>query len=137
MRIRHAIGSMLIALLSQAALAAAPPVTTPGPVRPATAPTAAPALWIVEAASVAAARRDVAGVGARVEQELDIIHGVSAYLNPWQIERLPTRAGVHLFEDRAVTTRACLLSSVVSTTNTLVSSTTNTVASSPVGTVVT
>src|ERR1700732_1260813 len=107
MRIRHAIGSMLIALLSQAALAAAPPVTTPGPVRPATAPTAAPApgVWIVEAASVAAARRDVAGVGARVEQELDIIHGVSAYLNPWQIEHLRTHAGVRLFQDRAGTRR--------------------------------
>src|ERR1700732_4817858 len=105
MRIRHAIGSMLIALLSQAALAAAPPITTPGPVRPATVPTAAPALWIVEAASVAAARRDVAGVGARVEQELDIIHGVSAYLNPWQIEHLRTHAGVRLFQDRAGTRR--------------------------------
>src|SRR3984893_17240024 len=125
MRIRHAIGSMLIALLSQAALAAAPPVTTPGPVRPATAPTAAPALWIVEAASVAAARRDVAGVGARVEQELDIIHGVSAYLNPWQIGRLRTRPGVRLFEDRAVATRASLLGAltapVASTTHPLVS----------------
>src|ERR1700720_3159061 len=129
MRIRHATGSMLIALWSMAALAAAAPLTTPGPVRPATA---APALWIVEAASVAAARRSVAGVGARVEQELDIIHGVSAYLNPWQIEHLRTRTGVHLFQDRALTTRACLLGSVVSTTNTLVSSANNTVASSPV-----
>src|SRR6266446_10366012 len=65
MRIRHATGSMLIALLSMAALAAAAPVTAPAPVRPPAAPTAAPALWIVQAASVAAARRGVAGVGAR------------------------------------------------------------------------
>jgi len=71
------------------------------------------------------------------EQELDIIHGVSAYLNPWQIEHLRTRTGVRLFQDRAVSTRACLLGSLVSTTNTLVSSVNNTVASSPVGTVVT
>ena len=137
MRTRHATGSMLIALLSMAALAAAAPVTAPAPVRPPAAATAAPALWIVQATSVTAARRDLDGVGARVEQELDIIHGVSAYLNPWQIEHLRARCGVRLFEDRAVTTRACLLSSVVSTTNTLVSSTNNTVASSPVGTVVT
>jgi len=44
---------------------------------------------------------------------------------------------VRLFQDRAVSTRACLLGSLVSTTNTLVSSVNNTVASSPVGTVVT
>jgi len=65
------------------------------------------------AASVAAARRSVAGVGARVEQELDIIHGVSAYLNPWQIEHLRTRTGVRLFQDRAVTTRGSLLGGVL------------------------
>ena len=136
MRIRHATGSILTALLSMAALAGPAPVTTPAPVRPSAA-SAAPAPWIVQAASVAAARRQVAGVGARVEQELDIIHGVSAYLNPWQIEHLRTRTGVRLFQDRAVSTRACLLGSLVSTTNTLVSSVNNTVASSPVGTVVT
>src|ERR1700687_4567778 len=105
MRIRHATASMLIALSSMAALAAAAPVTAPAPVRPPATAGAAPALWIVEAASAAAARRDVDGVGARVEQELDIIHGVSAYLNPWQIEHLRTRPGVRLVQDRAVTTR--------------------------------
>ena len=94
MRIHHATGSIVIAVLSVTALAAAAPVT---PVRPPAA-TAAPALWIVQAASVAAARRDVDGVGARVEQELEIIHAVSAYLNPWQIEHLRARAGVHTGE---------------------------------------
>src|SRR5205807_3399771 len=64
----------------------------------------------------------------------DVCSSDLAYLNPRQIERLRARAGVRLYEDRAVQTR-CLLGSVVSTTNTLVSSTNNTLATSPVGTV--
>ena len=98
MRTLRAATSVLIALLSMAALAAAAPVMTPEPVPSAAV---APELWIVQAASVAAARRSVDGVGARVEQELDIIHGVSAYLNPWQLEHLRTRARVRLFKDQS------------------------------------
>jgi serine protease AprX len=100
MRIRHATGSLLIALLSIAALAAAAPVT---PVRPPAA--SAPALWIVQGTSVGAARASVTGVGARVDQQLDIIRGVSAYLNPWQVQRLRAQAGVRLYENRTVTMR--------------------------------
>ncbi|TLZ27009.1 MAG: hypothetical protein E6K27_06270, partial [Gammaproteobacteria bacterium] len=133
MRTLRASASLLIALLSMTALAAAAPSAEPTPGTP-PAPTAQRARWIVQASSVAAARRSVADVGATVDRELDIINGVSAYLNPRQSERLRARAGVRLYEDRAVQTR-CLLGSVVSTTNTLVSPTNNTLATSPVGTV--
>ena len=119
MRTVRASASILIALLSMTATPAPAPQQT---------------LWIVQASSLPAARRSVADVGATVDRDLDIINGVSAYLNPWQLERLRRLAGVRLYEDRAVTTR-CLLGSVVSTTNTLVSSTNNTLATSPVGTV--
>ncbi len=134
--------SMLIALLCMNAPAAAAPSTASVPPR-AAASAAAPqrTLWIVQASSLAAARRGVADVGAAVDQELDIINGVSAYLNPWQLERLRARAGVRLYEDRVVTTRGSLLGGalapVTSTTNSLVSGVNGAVASSPVGTVAT
>src|ERR1700756_4311473 len=88
--------SLLTALLCLTTLTAAAPAAEP----------AQRALWIVQAGSVAAARRNVAAVGGRVDRELEIINGVSVYLDPGPIERLRARAGVHLYEDRAVSPRA-------------------------------
>ena len=92
MRTLHSVGSMLIALALLCVAAA--PVTVAEPAH--TAATAAPSLWIVQAESVAAARRSLARVNARAERELDIIHAVSAHLNPWQLEhRFLRPAGPH------------------------------------------
>src|SRR5580765_78610 len=133
MRTLHSVGSMLIALALLCVAAA--PVTVAEPAH--TAATAAPSLWIVQAESVAAARRSLARVHARAERELDIIHAVSAHLNPWQLEQLRASADVRLFEDRALMTRGSLLQAVttqvVSTVNSVSSATNAAVATSPVG----
>jgi subtilisin family serine protease len=70
--------------------------------------TAARARYIVESATSAAARARVDRVGGAVEQELAIVHGVAAYLNPWQVTRLRATAGVRLYEDRALSTDGVL-----------------------------
>jgi hypothetical protein len=74
---------------------------------------AAPSLYIVQAATMSSARSSVDRVDAKVERELAIIHAVSAYLTPGQVGQLRKSSGVHLFEDRLVTTRGSLLSSVI------------------------
>src|SRR5580765_5191818 len=130
MRTLHSVGSMLIALALLCVAAA--PVTVAEPAH--TAATAAPSLWIVQAESVAAARRSLTRVHARAERELDIIHAVSAHLNPWQLEHLRASADVRLFEDRALMTRGSLLQAVttqvVSTVNSVSSATNAAVATS-------
>ena len=81
---------------------------------------------------MSAARHDVTRVNARIEQEFNVIQGVSAYLDPWQVERLRVVPGVRLFEDRAVTTRASLVGAVTTTVNSLSSSVNSALATSPV-----
>src|SRR6202142_2613845 len=112
MRFRHWYGSMLMVLL----LAAGTAVAAHSP---------APARYIVEAATSRMARVQVDRVGASVEQDLTVIHGVSAYLNPWQITRLRATPGLRLFEDRALVTDGLLglLSPVTSPLLTAVDST--------------
>jgi serine protease AprX len=66
------------------------------------------ARYIVEAATSAAARVRVDRVGGAVEQDLDIVHGVSAYLNPWQVTQLRATTGVRLYADRALATDGLL-----------------------------
>ena len=47
-----------------------------------------PALYIVQAESLNTADQSVVRVNAKVEQEFEIIHSVSAYLTPRQVARL-------------------------------------------------
>ena len=51
-----------------------------------------PALSIVQADSLNTADKSVVRVDAKVEQEFEIIHSVSAYLTPKQVATLRTRA---------------------------------------------
>src|SRR6202011_6255410 len=62
------------------------------------------ARYIVQAATVSIANQDVARAGGKTEQNLAIINAVSAHLNPGQVARLRRTAGVHVFEDRSLTT---------------------------------
>src|SRR4029077_5949932 len=120
--------SLLVALLATAAVAAAP-VNAP----PSAAATVigARALWIAQARSASDARRSVIRVQRRIERELAIIHGGSAYLNPGQVEQLRADPGVHLFADRSVTTRTSLLSALTTTTTAVTSSPNSALAPSP------
>jgi serine protease AprX len=90
-----------------------------------------PARYLVQAGSVNAARERVDSVGATVERELEIVHGVSARLSAWQADRLRAMAGVRVFADRALSTRQTLLSgllgNVTSTLTSTVGDTTSTV----------
>src|SRR5580692_5012413 len=109
------ISSLLVALLATAAVAAAVPAPLSAPQGAAATGTAARALWIVQARSASDARRSVTRVNGSIERELGIIHGVSAYLDPGQVEQLRADPGVHLFADRSVTTRTSALSAVTTT----------------------
>src|SRR5882724_1762472 len=95
MHCRHLIAAMSLALFSVAVAAAE-----------ATAPL--PARFIVQAQSTPAAQQYVERLGAQVERDLAIINGVSAFLDPWQVDRLRATAGVRLYEDRAVATEGLL-----------------------------
>jgi serine protease AprX len=79
------------------------------------------ARYLVQASSVDAARERVALVGARVERDLAIVHGVAVHLNPWQLERLRGMAGVSVFADRALQSRQLLSNLLGATTSTLTS----------------
>src|SRR6267378_3415985 len=61
-----------------------------------------PARYIVQAPTALAAHQYVERAGARVERDLPIINGVSAFLDPWEVTRLRATAGVRLYEDRAL-----------------------------------
>src|ERR1700724_3083198 len=65
---------------------------------------AAGARYLVQASTVSAASQDVARAGGKTEQNLPIIHAVSAHLNPGQVARLRRAGGVHVFDDRSLTT---------------------------------
>ena len=110
MRTDHLISTVSIALLSVAAAAGA---TTP----------VVPSLYIVQAVSTNEAHRSVERVDGQVTQDLDIIHGVSAYLTPAQADRLRGSAAVHLFADRTLSTRGLgtLLSSITGSVGSTVS----------------
>ena len=79
------------------------------------------ARYLVQDVSVKAAREDLESVGAGAERVVGIINAVSARLNPWQLVRLSSLPGVHVYADRALTTRAGLLGSIVSTATSTVS----------------
>jgi len=79
--------------------------------------------YLVQAASVTVARRSVMHVGATVEQNLPIVHGVAARLSASQADRLRATDGVRLFADRAVRTSQSLLSTLLGTTEDVVSTT--------------
>src|SRR5882672_6139358 len=130
MSIRQLISAISIALGSVAAASAAADSASPDDRQSASTP----ALYIVQAESLNTADKSVVRVNAKVEQEFEIIHSVSTYLTPGQVARLRQTSGIRVYADRAVSERG-LLSSLVSTTNKVVSSTNNTVASSPVGVV--
>ena len=111
--------SLLVALLATAVGAAAAPGPASASQARATTGTAAPALWIVQARSADDARRSVTRVNGRITRDLAIIQAVSAYLDSRQVARLRADPAVHLFVDRAVTTRASLLGAVTATANSL------------------
>jgi len=123
MRTGQLVSSIYIAVFSMVVVATAAPSKQTASINVSSA--AAPALFIVQAATMSSARRSVDGVNAKVERELAIIHAVSAYLSPGQADQLRRSSGVHLFEDRLVTTRGSLLSPltnwVVSPVSTLTS----------------
>jgi hypothetical protein len=124
MTIRKLISAISIALGSVAAASPAADSASPDDNQSAMTP----ALYIVQAESLNTADKSVVRVNAKVEQELEIIHSVSAYLTPGQVARLRGTSGIRVYADRAVSERALLgnlTSSLVSTTNTVVSSTNN------------
>jgi subtilisin family serine protease len=127
------VSSICIAVFSMVVVATAAPSKQPTSINVAGV-AAAPSLYIVQAATMISARRSVDRVDARVERELAIIHAVSAYLTPGQVDQLRKSSGVHLFEDRLVTTRGSLLSPLTSALVAPVSALTTPVVSA-VGTV--
>jgi serine protease AprX len=106
MRTSHVIASSLIALGSIAIASGDEP--------------AIGARYIVQAITTSDADLDVQRVGARSEQQLAIIHAVSAHLNPWQATRLRSSPGVRVFEDRALITEGGLLGLLSPVTSPLV-----------------
>jgi hypothetical protein len=111
MRTGQLVSSIYIAVFSVVAVAAAAPSKQPASIKVSSA-AAAQSLYIVQAATMSSARQSVDRVDAKVERELAIIHAVSAYLTRDQADQLRMSGGVHLFEDRLVTTRGSLLSSL-------------------------
>ena len=103
MRARELLSSTVISLISLAAAAAAMASAANPPETPAVA-RADSARYIVQAANLRSARQDIGRVGAKAQQNLEIINAASAYLNPRQLARLRKISGVHVFEDRLLTT---------------------------------
>jgi len=131
MRAREFLSSMLMSLVSLAAAAAAENPTVQ-PARAAERPSGA--RYIVQAASSRSARQDVGRVGAKARQNLDIINAVSAYLNPRQAARLRAAPGVHVFEDRSLTTEGTGLLGLLSPITSPLLTTVSSVTTSPDGT---
>ncbi len=61
-----------------------------------------PHSYIVQAATSAEARSDVASVGATASQDLGIFHAVSARLTEQQVADLRKRPAIHVYADRSV-----------------------------------
>src|SRR5579862_8138919 len=95
------------------------------------------ARFLVQAASAAIARKDVASVGGSALQSLGIVNAVAARLDPRQADRLRALPGVHVFQDRALSMRGGLLSSLTSTLSSTTSAVTSTVTNVVGTTVVT
>jgi hypothetical protein len=94
MQSRNLFASTLIALAATTATGIA-----------AQAPSAdAGARYIVQAATAGIANQDVARAGGKTERNLAIINAVSAHLNAGQVARLRRAGGVHVFNDRSLTT---------------------------------
>jgi serine protease AprX len=79
------------------------------------------ARYLVQASSVDDARERVALVGAQVERDLAIVHGVAAHLNPWQLGQLRRMSGVSVFADRTLRSHQLLSNLLGATTSTLTS----------------
>src|SRR6202030_2639280 len=94
MQSRNLFASTLIALAA----------TTANGIAAQTPSTGTETRYIVQAATVSAANQDVARAGGKTQQSLPIIHAVAAHLNPGQAARLRRTAGVHVFDDRSLTT---------------------------------
>src|ERR1700760_4221619 len=67
-----------------------------------------PALYIVQADSLNTADKSVVRVNAKVEQEFEIIHSVSAYLTPKQVSVLRVTPGLRVYADRNISERGLL-----------------------------
>jgi serine protease AprX len=100
-------------------------------------PSTGSARFLVQASSAAVARKDIASVGGSALQSLSIVNAVAARLEPWQADRLRAQPGVHVFQDRALSMRAGLLSSLTSTLSSTTSAVTSTVTNVVGTTVVT
>ena len=61
--------------------------------------------YVVQSSSAADARQNVTSVGGGVSEELQIINGVSADLNPTQVTKLRALPNIRVSEDRQVGTR--------------------------------
>src|SRR5690349_23058332 len=70
---------------------------------------AEPVSYIVQGATLDAARTHVSNVGAEPGRDLDIINAVAAQLTESQLARLRADSTVRVYEDRALSTRGTLL----------------------------
>ena len=66
-----------------------------------------PALYIVQADALNTADKSVVRVNAKVEQEFEIIHSVSAYLTPRQLVALRERTGMRVYANHRSVRAAC------------------------------
>jgi serine protease AprX len=125
------IASLLVALLAASASAAPTPESA--------GPAPGTSRYLVQAATVTEAQRDVQQVGGSVERDLDIIHAVSAYLDDAQAASLRARGDVRVFADRSMHTEGLgsLLDSVTSAVQSVTNSVNSTVATNPVVTTAT
>src|SRR5580698_1239186 len=119
------VASMLLALLAASATVAATPESA--------GPAPAASRYLVQAATLTLAQRDVQQVGGSIERDLDIIHAVSAYLDDAQAARLRARGDVRVFADRSMHTEGLgsLLDSVTSTVQSATNSVNAAVATNP------
>src|SRR5580704_15138217 len=90
------VASLLVALLATSATAAPTPESA--------SPAPGTSRYLVQAATLTLAQRDVAQVGGSIERDLEIIHSVSAYLDESQAASLGARADVRVFADRSLHT---------------------------------
>src|SRR6267154_3764785 len=86
---------------------------------------AEPASYIVQGATLDAARTQVGRVGAEPNRDLDIIHAVAAHLTESQLARLRADSSVRVYEDREIRTRGLLdgVTSLVNNVNTTLAQT--------------
>src|ERR1700753_3233591 len=90
-----------------------------------------PALYIVQGDSLNTADKSVVRVNAKVEQEFEIIHSVSAYLTPEQVSALRGTPGLRVYADRKVSERG-VVGNAVAAANASVNAINNAASSSVV-----